>query len=252
MSVDQVTMNTHSSSVKAVRIALADPQQRERRQQRIDEARRDTRRRPSRARSASIRRTSRSRPRRRARRSTFPPTTAATSASDDQASGPVSGADEKLAHRPAEAALARGEIARAPRRKSLVEIGPERVDEHQFGIGRLPQQEIRQPHFARGADQQIESAASPRVCSSLRSRPRRSRPDRSRPLRLGRQLPCGGRHFRPRTVIERDDERQPIVPAVRSTARSSRATRSGRRPNNRRSAAAARLSFSSVVSSRSR
>ena len=38
MSVDQVTMNAQISSVEAVRVALADPQQGERRKQRIEEA----------------------------------------------------------------------------------------------------------------------------------------------------------------------------------------------------------------------
>src|SRR3546814_6283460 len=37
-----------------------------------------------------------------------------------------------------------------------VEIGPQRIDEQQFGISRLPQQEVRQPALARGADEQIE------------------------------------------------------------------------------------------------
>src|SRR6185437_7701262 len=34
-------------------------------------------------------------------------------------------------------------------------IGPEHVGDVNLGIGALPQQKIRQPHFARGADEQI-------------------------------------------------------------------------------------------------
>ena len=43
----------------------------------------------------------------------------------------------------------RSEVTRA-------EIGPQGVDEQQLGVGRLPQQEIRQPVFARRADHQVE------------------------------------------------------------------------------------------------
>ena len=57
----------------------------------------------------------------------------------------------------AEAPLARARNRRAPRANAgLVEIGPERVDEQQFGIGRLPEQEVGQALLARGADQQVE------------------------------------------------------------------------------------------------
>src|SRR3546814_9075252 len=36
------------------------------------------------------------------------------------------------------------------------EIRPQNVGKIQLGIGRLPEQEIRQPHLARGADEQVE------------------------------------------------------------------------------------------------
>ena len=39
------------------------------------------------------------------------------------------------------------------------EVGPERVDEAQFRIGAFPQQEIREPLLAAGADQQVDVAA---------------------------------------------------------------------------------------------
>src|SRR5262245_55713310 len=41
-----------------------------------------------------------------------------------------------------------------------VEIGPGRVDEHQLGIGRLPQQEVRSALLARGADEQVDVGQS--------------------------------------------------------------------------------------------
>src|SRR5262249_43928606 len=37
----------------------------------------------------------------------------------------------------------------------LAEVGPQRVDEHQFGVGALPQQEIADALLAAGADQEI-------------------------------------------------------------------------------------------------
>ena len=37
----------------------------------------------------------------------------------------------------------------------VVEIRPENRHEHQFGVGRLPEQEVRQPHLARGADDEV-------------------------------------------------------------------------------------------------
>src|SRR5258708_4837916 len=37
----------------------------------------------------------------------------------------------------------------------LAEIGPQRVDEHQLGIGALPEQEIADPLLAAGPDQKV-------------------------------------------------------------------------------------------------
>src|SRR5690349_320745 len=37
----------------------------------------------------------------------------------------------------------------------LAEVGPERVDEHQLGVGTLPEQEIADALLAAGADQQV-------------------------------------------------------------------------------------------------
>src|SRR5690606_37025319 len=43
------------------------------------------------------------------------------------------------------------------------EIGPQHIGEPQFGIGRLPQQEIRQANFAAGPDQQVKRRQVRRV-----------------------------------------------------------------------------------------
>ena len=64
----------------------------------------------------------------------------------------------------------------------VVEIGPQYRQEHEFGVGRLPEQEIRQPHFAGGADDEIGIRKTSRV-ESLRQflwadRARSRRPSR--------------------------------------------------------------------------
>ena len=53
----------------------------------------------------------------------------------------------------------------APRTARAAEVGPQRVGEVELGVGRLPQQEVRQPLLARGADEQVELAAA-RACDS--------------------------------------------------------------------------------------
>src|SRR4029450_6332554 len=44
----------------------------------------------------------------------------------------------------------------------LAEIRPQRVDEHQLGIGTLPEQEIADALLAAGADQQVRVGHAPR------------------------------------------------------------------------------------------
>src|SRR3546814_19160482 len=51
---------------------------------------------------------------------------------------------------PAETSLALRERRDRLTQPRAVEIGPQRIDEQQFGISRLPQQEVRQPALARG------------------------------------------------------------------------------------------------------
>ena len=78
----------------------------------------------------------------------------------------------------------------APARSAVaVEIGPERVDEQQFGISRLPEQEVGQALLARGADQQVERRQIGGVERAPRSSPRRS----SSGAQLARRGPAGQR-----------------------------------------------------------
>ena len=65
---------------------------------------------------------------------------------DLTAAGSTSGAEPPLARR---ILLQRGDERR------IVEIGPQDRQEHEFGVGRLPEQEIRQPHFAGRADDEV-------------------------------------------------------------------------------------------------
>src|SRR5688572_16897179 len=57
--------------------------------------------------------------------------------------------------KPAEAAVARAELADGGLELLAAEIGPVAVDEHELSIGRLPEKEIGQPHLAAGADEQV-------------------------------------------------------------------------------------------------
>ena len=59
----------------------------------------------------------------------------------------------------AEAALAGAEIRNCGAQMLGAEVRPHGVGEEQFGVGALPQQEVREPLFAAGADQQVDVAA---------------------------------------------------------------------------------------------
>ena len=94
-----------------------------------------------------------------------------------------------------------------------VEIGPQRVDEQQFGIGRLPQQEIGQPLLARRADQQVERRQVARVELGRRSRRRRSlrrsiSPSRTRSRQLAAPRAASSACD---AVIERDHQQRPGI-----------------------------------------
>src|SRR5436305_4158939 len=53
------------------------------------------------------------------------------------------------------ATLAAAELGDRPFEMLLAEVGPQGVDEHQLGVGALPEQEIADALFAAGADQQV-------------------------------------------------------------------------------------------------
>src|SRR6266540_4234527 len=55
----------------------------------------------------------------------------------------------------AEAAPAAGVVVESGAELVLAEIGPERVDEDQLGIGELPQEKVRNPQLAGGTDQEV-------------------------------------------------------------------------------------------------
>ena len=68
----------------------------------------------------------------------------------------TSDAREELVHLPPNRRrrLAYSRRARC-RSSSLAEVRPERVGEDELGVGELPEQEVREPQLARGADQQV-------------------------------------------------------------------------------------------------
>src|SRR6056297_3930945 len=55
----------------------------------------------------------------------------------------------------AETTFTRAEAGQNPGEFIGREIGPERIDELVFGIGRLPQKEVRYTRLARGADHEV-------------------------------------------------------------------------------------------------
>src|SRR4051812_34995588 len=84
-----------------------------------------------------------------------------------RSSGPSTAADTTLSSRPrkraggalvadaAIATLAAAELGDGALEMLLAEVGPQRVDEHQLGVGTLPEQEIADALLAAGADQQV-------------------------------------------------------------------------------------------------
>src|SRR5262245_66625223 len=71
------------------------------------------------------------------------------------------GRDQRAAAgQPAEAALATLEIVERRAQVVGAEVGPQRVDETELGVGELPQQEVREPLLAAGTDEQIDVAAA--------------------------------------------------------------------------------------------
>src|SRR2546422_986212 len=55
----------------------------------------------------------------------------------------------------AETAPAAGVVVESGAELVLAEVGPERVDEDQLGVGELPQEEVGDPQLAGGTDQEV-------------------------------------------------------------------------------------------------
>ena len=117
-----------------------------------------------------------------------------------------------VAHRPPNRRSRRGIFGERGAQRVAVEIGPQRVDEQQLGIGRLPQQEVGQPHLARGADQQVERRQVARCRARRRSPPRRSSSASISPRdRLPARSRAAAAISARDAVIERDHQGQPVV-----------------------------------------
>ncbi len=105
----------------------------------------------------------------------------------------------------AEAALAAMEIGDRGAQIVGAEVGPQRVDEAELGVGRLPQQEIGQPLFAAGADEEIDVvlALPHRACQQPARTPRATaaRSPRQARGRVGDGVA--------RRVVDRDPQMQP-------------------------------------------
>src|SRR5262245_27660324 len=56
----------------------------------------------------------------------------------------------------AEAALTAMKISERQAQIIGAEVRPQRVDEAELGVGRLPKQEVRQPLLAAGADEEVD------------------------------------------------------------------------------------------------
>src|SRR5215510_7350875 len=56
----------------------------------------------------------------------------------------------------AEAAVAARKLAERGIERRLVEVGPERVDEHELRVGTFPEQEIAEAPLAAGPNQQVD------------------------------------------------------------------------------------------------
>ena len=117
-------------------------------------------------------------------------------------------------------------------KRRLVEIRPMDRHEHQFAVGRLPHQEIRQPLFAAGANDQIGIGNVGRIEILAE----RVGIDRCRiALSFGdfaRKPLCRCGDFLPRAVVERDDEMEAAV-VLASVLRPPSAARRYRAPGRR-------------------
>src|SRR5580693_5559400 len=107
--------------------------------------------------------------------------------------------------------FARGVLVERGEEGRVVEIRPQDREEHEFGVGRLPEQEIRQPHFAGGANDEIGVGKASRV-EPLGQFVRPDRPSVEAPVaNVDRQTPRRLEDFLPPAVIESHREREPVI-----------------------------------------
>ena len=94
------------------------------------------------------------------------------------------------------------------------EIGPERLGEFVFGIGRLPEQEVRGPRLAAGADHQIGVGQIARCPARPQAPPRRSRRASDRPpADVAAQASRAARsNLVAPAVVDGDGQVQPVKP----------------------------------------
>ena len=136
---------------------------------------------------------------------------------------------------PAELALAAREGTATLEQVVAAKVGPERRRDPELGVRDLPEQEIADPHLARGADQEV-GIAHP-VGVEIRGEKRLVhliRVDAARPHVFG-EPPGGVADLGPAAVIDRQAEDHPVVrrrharPSARTRARRLRAAhRAGR------------------------
>ena len=111
--------------------------------------------------------------------------------------------------RAAEAAIPMGIFVDRRDQRRPVEIRPEDRQEDEFGVGRLPQQEIRQPLLAGGADDEVRIRECRPCRAGARSRRRRSRRASGGPAAtISRERARRRRDLLPRAIVESDDEGQ--------------------------------------------
>src|SRR5204862_1307412 len=97
---------------------------------------------------------------------------------------------------PTETALPRGVLRECPGELLAIEVGPERVGEVELGIGRLPEQEVRETLLSARANHEIRVVHVGRV-----------EPASELLLPTACVLAGGVEHLGPAAVVERDEHR---------------------------------------------
>ena len=238
MSVDQVTMNTHSRQLQPMVVALTDPQQRDRRQARHRTKPPDGPARPPPGLvSGAIRRTSRSRGRSDEAAKKSPPSNGCGERDRDHDHAGHD-ADEKLVHRPPKRRCRGGEPVERVGKDGLVEIGPQACR----GTAARHTPPATAGNSTAALRPTCGSAGRDRASRGSEARPpapaRRSAVGSSSPAATLRcQLARCCRNLGARAIIQRDDQGQPVIvrgPLNRGFEAFDKIRR--RTPNNRRSA----------------